>query len=112
MCCFTPVCVDLSINSCNLIHMSTSPSTTSHPTQLAAGTVLQGVPAVAGVQYAPVIRPGARPPVEQGTAPALDQSARPAEAARFAAAAGAVAARLRERAAHATGSASEVLAAT
>ena len=93
--------------------MSTSPSTTSQaPTEYPAGTVLQGVPAVAGVQYAPVIRPGARPRVEEAVAPALDESARPAEAARFSAAAGAVAARLRERAAHATGSASEVLAAT
>jgi phosphotransferase system enzyme I (PtsI) len=99
--------------SCNLTHMSTSPTTTSQaPTEYPAGTVLQGVPAVAGVQYAPVIRPGARPRVEEAVTPALDESARPAEAARFSAAAGAVAARLRERAAHATGSASEVLAAT
>ena len=66
ICCFTPDCVDLSMISCNLAHMSTSPSTTSQPiaTALAAGTVLQGVPAVAGVQYAPVIRPGARPRVD------------------------------------------------
>jgi phosphotransferase system enzyme I (PtsI) len=42
----------------------------------------------------------------------LDESDRPAEAARFAAAATAVANRLRDRAAHATGAASEVLAAT
>jgi phosphoenolpyruvate-protein phosphotransferase (PTS system enzyme I) len=92
--------------------MSTSPSTASQATALPAGTVLQGVPAVAGVQYAPVIRPGARPRVAEAAGPAIEESARPAEAARFSAAAGAVASRLRERAAHATGSASEVLAAT
>ena len=97
--------------------MSSSPSTTSLPENgtatLPAGTVLQGVPAVAGVQYAPVIRPGVRPRVDpEAQASGLDESARPAEAARFAAAAGAVATRLRERAANASGAASEVLAAT
>jgi phosphoenolpyruvate-protein phosphotransferase (PTS system enzyme I) len=97
--------------------MSSSSPTTSlsaqQTTGLPAGTVLHGVPAVAGVQYAPVIRPGVRPGVES-TAPTsrLDESARPAEAARFTAAAGAVATRLRERAANASGTASEVLAAT
>jgi phosphoenolpyruvate-protein phosphotransferase (PTS system enzyme I) len=83
--------------------------TADHP----AGTVLRGVPVVAGVQYAPVIRPG-RLPVFDDAASATDieESDRPAEAARFAAAATAVAGRLRDRAAHATGAASEVLAAT
>lgn len=95
--------------------MSSSPTTTSPSTAgtLAAGTVLQGVPAVAGVQYAPVIRPGSRPRLDtDAPAPDVAEPDRPAEAARFTAAAGAVAARLRDRAALATGAASEVLAAT
>lgn len=78
-----------------------------------AGTVLRGVPVVAGVQYAPVIRPGRPPVVDGATSDAsIDEADRPAEAARFAAAARAVSTRLRDRAAHATGAASEVLAAT
>jgi phosphotransferase system enzyme I (PtsI) len=78
-----------------------------------AGTVLRGVPVVAGVQYAPVIRPGKLPVVDDGTSEAsINEADRPAEAARFGAAATAVATRLRDRAAHATGAASEVLAAT
>jgi phosphoenolpyruvate-protein phosphotransferase (PTS system enzyme I) len=77
-----------------------------------AGTVLHGVPVVAGVQYAPVIRPGRLPAVDVSNADAVDDADRPAEAARFGAATTAVAARLRDRAAHATGAASEVLAAT
>jgi phosphoenolpyruvate-protein phosphotransferase (PTS system enzyme I) len=77
-----------------------------------AGTVLRGVPVVAGVQYAPVIRPGRLPVVDGATSGALiDEADRPAEAARFGAAATVVATRLRDRAAHATGAASEVLAA-
>ncbi|MGV0810711.1 phosphoenolpyruvate--protein phosphotransferase [Mycolicibacterium boenickei] len=83
-------------------------STTS---PVASPTVLRGVPVVPGVQYAPVIRVGRLPELE---APAADipEPDRPAEAGRFAAAATAVATRLRDRAAHATGAASEVLAAT
>jgi phosphotransferase system enzyme I (PtsI) len=77
-----------------------------------AGTVLRGVPAVGGVQYAPVIRPGARPRVDQAPVAELDEVDRRAEVARFTAAAAAVADRLRARAAHATGVASEVLATT
>ncbi len=80
----------------------------SPPTSL---TVLRGVPVVAGVAYGPVIRPG-RPPVLEDTEPEVPEQDRRGEAARFAAAASAVANRLRERAAHATGAASEVLAAT
>jgi phosphoenolpyruvate-protein phosphotransferase (PTS system enzyme I) len=73
--------------------------------------VLRGVPVVPGVQYAPVIRVSTLPAIE---VPAGDiaEADRPAEAGRFAAAATAVATRLRDRAAHATGAASEVLAAT
>src|SRR6185312_10837975 len=95
--------------SCNLFHMTTSSPPTSLP---AAGTVLHGVPVVAGVQYAPVIRAGRLPVVDVAKAADTEESDRPAEAARFGAAATAVADRLRDRAAHATGAASEVLAAT
>jgi phosphoenolpyruvate-protein phosphotransferase (PTS system enzyme I) len=85
----------------------------SAPTGYPAGTVLRGVPVVAGVQYAPVIRPGRPPAVDGATSDAsIDEADRPAEAERFAAAARAVSTRLRDRAAHATGAASEVLAAT
>jgi len=71
------------------------------------------VPVVAGVQYGPVIRPGRLPVVDTAGSPTdISESDRPAEAARFGAAATAVATRLRDRAAHATGAASEVLAAT
>jgi phosphoenolpyruvate-protein phosphotransferase (PTS system enzyme I) len=76
-------------------------------------TVLRGVPVVPGVAYAPVIRPG-RPPVmdDVGALPGVDEAQRPAESAKFTAAASAVAGRFRERAQRATGAASEVLAAT
>jgi phosphotransferase system enzyme I (PtsI) len=75
--------------------------------------VLQGIPAVGGVQHAPVIRPGSRPGVDDAPASAdLAESDRPGEVARFAAAAAAVAGRLRDRAANASGAASEVLATT
>ncbi|CDO08392.1 phosphoenolpyruvate-protein phosphotransferase [Mycolicibacterium cosmeticum] len=77
-----------------------------------AGTrVLTGVPVVPGVAYAPVIRPGLKPEIDLGAA-ALGDEERPAEAARFTAAAAAVAGRLRERAGRATGAAAEVLATT
>jgi phosphoenolpyruvate-protein phosphotransferase (PTS system enzyme I) len=84
-----------------------------HPHEPPIGRVLRGVPVVAGVGYAPVIRPG-RHPLLAGVdeLPDVDDADRAAEAARFGAAACAVAERLRERAAHATGAASEVLAAT
>ncbi|MET0456372.1 MAG: putative PEP-binding protein [Mycobacterium sp.] len=87
-----------------------------HPADVSqppAGTVLRGIPAVGGVQYAPVIRPGSRPTVDTASTSAdLEESRRPGEVARFAAAAAAVADRLRERAANASGAASEVLATT
>ena len=60
MCCFTPVRVDLSTIRCNLVHMTAS----STPTSLGAGQVLDGVPVVPGVRYAPVIRPGRLPAIE------------------------------------------------
>jgi phosphotransferase system enzyme I (PtsI) len=92
---------------------STSRASTPASDTPPAGTVLQGVPVVAGIQYGPVIRPGRLPTLEDVDAPLeVEEEERPAEAARFTAAANAVATRLRDRAAHATGAASEVLAAT
>ena len=92
---------------------ASSPPTSPLPTDLPVGTVLQGVPVVAGIQYGPVIRPGRLPVLgDVDAAPEVEEEERPAEAARFTAAANAVASRLRDRAAHATGAASEVLAAT
>ncbi|ORA56539.1 phosphoenolpyruvate--protein phosphotransferase [Mycolicibacterium chubuense] len=106
---FTPERVDLSTVSCNLVHMT---ATSSLSSQLQPGTVLHGVPVVAGVAYAPVIRPGRLPQVDVSTLPEVPEADRAAEGERFTAAAATVAGRLRDRAAHATGSASEVLAAT
>src|SRR6476646_4487268 len=88
-------------------------TTSSPPTSLpAAGTVLHGVSVVAVSLNKTVIRPGRLPVVDVAKAADTEESDRPAEAARFGAAATAVADRLRDRAAHATGAASEVLAAT
>lgn len=93
-----------------------SPTSPASDSGLASGTVLQGVPVVTGVQYGPVIRPGKLPDVDRETTADVTadvpEADRPAEAGRFTAAAAAVAARLRDRAAHATGVASEVLTAT
>jgi phosphotransferase system enzyme I (PtsI) len=83
----------------------------STPSPVTSHVVLRGVPVVGGVQCGPVIRPG-RLPVVDAPAGDVDEPERPAESARFTAAATAVAKRLRDRAAHATGAASEVLAAT
>lgn len=99
---------------CNLVHMSTSSASTSLPAdtpRAPVGTVLRGVPVVAGVQYAPVVRPGRLPALDEKL-PDVAEADRPGESARFGAAVTAVATRLRDRAAHATGAASEVLAAT
>jgi len=74
--------------------------------------VLHGVPVVPGVQYAPVIRPGKLPETDLDAGGDVAEADRDAEKERFTAAAATVAGRLRERAAHATGAASEVLAAT
>ena len=91
----------------------TSRPSDTPPPDHPAGTVLRGVPVVAGVGYAPVIRPGRLPGLDRlESAPDVDEAERPGEAERFTAAAAAVGARLRDRAAHATGAASEVLAAT
>lgn len=96
---------------CNLIHMSAS----SRSVSLVApsGAVLTGVPVVPGVRFAPVIRPGRLPAIDDlDPGGQLPDDQREAEATRFSTAAATVAERLRERAAAATGSASEVLAAT
>ena len=88
-------------------------SASATPTSLAAATVLTGVPVVPGVRFAPVIRPGRLPAIEDlDPGGEIAEADREAEAARFTAAAATVAGRLRERAAASTGSASEVLAAT
>ncbi len=85
----------------------------STPTSLSAGSVLSGVPVVPGVRYAPVIRPGRLPAIDElDPGGQIGDEQRESEVGRFTAAAAAVADRLRERAAHATGAASEVLAAT
>ena len=66
---------------------------TSSPTSpSAAGTVLHGVPVVAGVQYAPVIRPGAPPDLSADTTAELAEGERADEVQRFTDAAATVAA--------------------
>ncbi len=97
--------------------MTASSAPTSHPADstsadLTPGTVLRGVPVVPGVAYAPVIRPGRLPSLDDEWTGDVVESDRRAEADRFTAAASVVAARLRDRAALSTGAASEVLAAT
>ncbi|MBI3214239.1 MAG: phosphoenolpyruvate--protein phosphotransferase [Mycobacterium sp.] len=87
-------------------------SSTSVPASPVSKTVYTGVPVVGGVAYAPVIRPGRLPALDIAAEPDVPEEAREGEAARFTAAAAAVADRLRGRAGSATGSASEVLAAT
>ena len=97
---------------CNLVHM-TSTATAASQSPGTPASVLTGVPVVPGLAYAPVIRPGRLPDLDDlAAAPGVAEEDRDVESSRFAAAAVAVADRLRERAAHATGSASEVLAAT
>lgn len=85
---------------------------TTPPTSLATGSVLHGVPVVPGVQYAPAIRPGKLPDTDLDAGGDIAEADRDTEKERFTTAAATVAGRLRERAAHATGAASEVLAAT
>lgn len=76
-------------------------------------TALQGVPVVPGVRFAPVIRANRLPAIhELDTGGEVADADRPAEVARFGAAAASVAQGLRERAAAASGAAAEVLTAT
>lgn len=72
--------------------------------------VLQGTPVVPGVGYAKSIRPGPRPTIEADPR-VIPEAERDTQLASFQRAAAAVADRLGERAAHASGAASEVLAA-
>ncbi|MGC5245616.1 phosphoenolpyruvate--protein phosphotransferase [Gordonia sp. DT219] len=78
------------------------------------GRELGGTPVVGGKAYGPVVRPGRRMTVEatEVAPPPVSEAERDAELSRFVAAAGVVAARLRERASHASGAAAEVLIAT
>ncbi|HOB50025.1 MAG TPA: phosphoenolpyruvate--protein phosphotransferase [Mycobacterium sp.] len=76
-------------------------------------TVLTGVPVVPGVRFAPVIRANRLPSLDElDTGGQISEDGRPAEVARFTAAAAAVAQQLRDRAAAATGAAAKVLEAT
>ena len=76
-------------------------------------TVLTGVPVVPGVRFAPVIRANRLPSLaELDPGGQIAEDDRPAEVARFGAAAAAVAQQLRDRAAAATGAAAKVLEAT
>lgn len=76
-------------------------------------TVLAGVPVVPGVRFAPVIRANRLPSLaELDPGGQIAEGDRPAEVARFGAAAAAVAQQLRDRAAAATGAAAKVLEAT
>lgn len=72
--------------------------------------ISKGVPVVPGVGYGPVIRPEPRPAIPAPTTVA--EADRAAEITRYDAAAATVAARLAERAGHASGAAAEVLSAT
>lgn len=97
---FTPEYVVLSIIWCNVLHMN-------------ASMVLHGVPVVPGVRFAPVVRPGRLPSLDElHSADEFAGSDSDAETARFDAAATSVAERLRDRAARATGAAADVLTAT
>ncbi|SIR86386.1 phosphoenolpyruvate--protein phosphotransferase [Williamsia sterculiae] len=90
--------------------VTTDPDTTD---TVPARTVFTGTPVVAGVAYAPVIRPGKRPDVPDAASSAVvDDAERVAEGERFTASAARVADRLRARASAATGVAAEVLSAT
>lgn len=76
-------------------------------------TTLHGVPVVPGVRFAPVIRANRLPTIEEiDSGGEVAEPQRADEAVRFTSAASAVAERLRDRAASATGAASEVLGAT
>ncbi|MEE4022844.1 phosphoenolpyruvate--protein phosphotransferase [Gordonia sp. PKS22-38] len=74
--------------------------------------VLSGTPVVAGHAYAPTVWPGERPVYDPATAAPVPDEEREVETKRFTDAAATVAARLRERASHASGAAAEVLSAT
>ncbi|MGV9792347.1 phosphoenolpyruvate--protein phosphotransferase [Gordonia sp. NPDC003422] len=84
-------------------------------TETLAGGILEGTPVVGGLAYGPAIWPGERPdhdPDALGANTELPEDQREPEVARFVAAAGTVAGRLRDRSSHSSGAAAEVLAAT
>jgi phosphotransferase system enzyme I (PtsI) len=74
--------------------------------------VLTGTPVVPGAALGPVVRPSAGVRLPDGSGPEVPEGDRPAEKERFRAAAEAVAGRLADRAAGATGVSAEVLATT
>ena len=96
MCCFTAATWDC--QRFVVIHSMTAAS--AYLTRRQTGTVLTGVPVVPGVRFAPVIRANRLPAIDE-LAPAASCPRRtvPPRWHRFAAAAAAVAQRLRERAA-------------
>jgi phosphoenolpyruvate-protein phosphotransferase (PTS system enzyme I) len=82
------------------------------PAVASAPTVLTGTPVVPGVALGPVVRPSGAVELPGGDAAPLAESERPAEKARFEAAAAVVAERLAQRASAATGVSAEVLSTT
>lgn len=82
----------------------------THSVRDIALTVLRGTPVVPGVGYARAIRPGVRPVLDIDIRP-VAEAHRSAQREEFTRATSAVAARLKERAGHASGAAAEVLAA-
>ncbi|MGY1642184.1 phosphoenolpyruvate--protein phosphotransferase [Geodermatophilus sp. SYSU D00703] len=90
---------------------TTAPGTAALP-QTGGPVVLPGTPVVPGVVLGPVVRPSGAVllPADEGAV--VPEDRRPGEKERFVAAAGAVADRLTERAAGATGVSAEVLATT
>ena len=89
-----------------------SPTQTAAPDVLAGPTVFAGTPVVPGVALGPVVRPTGEVQLPDADAVPVAEADRPAERARFAAAAAVVAERLATRAAAATGVSAEVLSTT
>src|SRR3954471_7426988 len=85
---------------------------TAAPPQAAGPVVLTGTPVVPGVALGPVIRPAGAVQLPGEGHAEVPEAERPAERARFVAAAETVAGRLTERAAAATGVSAEVLSTT
>lgn len=79
---------------------------------MAQTQVLNGTPVVGGKAYGPAVWPGSRPVYDPANTSTIAEDQRDAEAEEFTTAAATVAGRLRERASHASGAASEVLTAT
>jgi len=90
---------------------TTAPGTDSLPTT-SGPVVLTGTPVVPGVALGPVIRPSGTVRLPAEDQPPVAEDGRPAEKARFAAAATTVTERLERRAGAATGVSAEVLTAT